>query len=661
LKIKFLLIFSLLLPLCFSLRAQAAERLDDSLLMFVGETQPVTTVASRMPEAPTTAPAMVTLIKRAQIEERGYHTLAELLADQPGFYLQAAGRGSVPYLRGLRDSILFLYDGVPMTTDVTKSFATLDDEISLAAIERVEIVRGAGSVLWGPDAFAGVVNLVPRRAGRAAQAELDLNGGSQRRRGAGFFLGQGARNYDLGLSVAASGLEPTNHQYQTLVNGEPFQQDVDDSRFYEVGATFNLGDWLHLSGRWSDFSRNYVQNDADGQFNWPGTREAPFRYLKASVQKSLGASHYRFSSFLSQTDYLLRDADIERQQSNQVLHLEMLWDRRVLSRGLFSTGVSWRRNQVDNALVRDGFLPEFIQDAEPLFVPVIDQQDFTSRLLSMFGQFRYRLGNAEYWAGLRLDHHSQYPQALSYSLGVYQPLGHKAYWKTAFGTAFRSPWSSQLFNQQQFEPERIQTLSSQLAWQPGAEDLVELTLFYSRISDHRAEDPYGGLSQPATGSGYGGELRLHRKLTRPLAVEVGVGIHGGKTVQEDYRVLAFSIIRPDGTRYDEYESWRQPADQGPRWLGRCTLLWRPAAAQLLTLGVTGGGDYTGSDTKAQYTRDYQTPWLVNFSYHRPGFSNRDRLSLRITNLFDHDYTQPDVYGPVTAPPRELMLRWSFSF
>ena len=147
--------------------APAAAAPEETLLMFVGETAPVVTVASHSPETATNAPAMVTVVSREQIEANGYHTLAQLLADQSGFYIASGGRGSVPYLRGVRDSVLFLYDGVPLTTDVTKSFAPLDSEISLAAVDRVEIVRGPGSVLWGPDAFVGVVNIVPRRANGA--------------------------------------------------------------------------------------------------------------------------------------------------------------------------------------------------------------------------------------------------------------------------------------------------------------------------------------------------------------------------------------------------------------------------------------------------------------------------------------------------------------
>ena len=124
----YLLVGALLLILCASVSSGMAseqpqsDTADDTMLMFVGEADPVVTVASLNPEDPTTAPAIVNVVSREEILRRGYRTLAELLADQPGFFVAAGARGSVPYLRGLRDSILFLYYGVPMTTDVTKSF-----------------------------------------------------------------------------------------------------------------------------------------------------------------------------------------------------------------------------------------------------------------------------------------------------------------------------------------------------------------------------------------------------------------------------------------------------------------------------------------------------------------------------------------------------------
>ena len=59
---------------------------DDTMLMFVGEDLSVVTVASRMPESPSAAPAVVDVVTRETIEKRGYQTIAQLLSFETGFF-----------------------------------------------------------------------------------------------------------------------------------------------------------------------------------------------------------------------------------------------------------------------------------------------------------------------------------------------------------------------------------------------------------------------------------------------------------------------------------------------------------------------------------------------------------------------------------------------
>jgi len=157
------------------LRAESKEPSagrNDTLLMFVGEDLDVLSIASRRQESAGQAPAVAHVITREEIRERGIRTLSHALEMEPGFYLAKKEWGTQPYLRGIPDSILFLYDTVPTGSDVSKSLHPLDHELSLASIKRIEILRGPGSVLWGPDAFAGIVNMVPMTG-------KDLEGGKR--------------------------------------------------------------------------------------------------------------------------------------------------------------------------------------------------------------------------------------------------------------------------------------------------------------------------------------------------------------------------------------------------------------------------------------------------------------------------------------------------
>jgi outer membrane receptor for ferrienterochelin and colicin len=142
--------------------AQNSRAIDTSLL-FVGEDLSVLTIASRRAEPIEKAPAVAEIITKEDLDRSGVRTLGEALSMLPGFYMSSKEWGTQPYLRGVSNSILFLYDSVPLTSDNTKTINPLDEELSLYHIERIEVIRGPGSVLWGPDAFAGIVNIVPRQ------------------------------------------------------------------------------------------------------------------------------------------------------------------------------------------------------------------------------------------------------------------------------------------------------------------------------------------------------------------------------------------------------------------------------------------------------------------------------------------------------------------
>lgn len=137
----------------------------------------------------------VTVITREQIEQRQVKYLTELLRDVPGFAIsQSGGPGTLTQVRvrgAEANQLLVLIDGVrandPASGDEFQfQFATT------ANIERIEIIRGPQSAIWGTDALAGVINIIRRKDvvedSFAASAEygsfnsldLALNGGISR-------------------------------------------------------------------------------------------------------------------------------------------------------------------------------------------------------------------------------------------------------------------------------------------------------------------------------------------------------------------------------------------------------------------------------------------------------------------------------------------------
>ena len=637
--------------------AFAFDSKEETMLMLVGEVEPVITVASRQPETPSTAPALATVIGRDTIKKNGYRTLAELLADQPGFYIVGGGRGSVPYYRGIRNGILFMYDGVPITTDVTKSFTPLDLEYSLEPVKQIEITTGPGSVLWGTDAFAAVINIVPANGRQNQGCGIGVGAGTQKYGRVYADFGHADEDLDLYLhAVDSCALYRNEHYLSTLGT----ISEVDHSEYREIVGNINYGDWLHLSARWSDFERNFTMYDAVNDLIWDGSKETPFNYVKLSLSGSRGAEHYSLNGYLQQTDFRLRDADIERIQENITSHVEFLWDRRIFRRGLITAGASWRNNDVRGALVRDGFQPDFLKPSEQLFSPSLEQRNFSSDLFAAFTQLRYRIGGSELWLGGRYEDHSEYSNSFSYSMGIQTPLSDHLRLKTTYGTAYRSPYSRQLFNEASLDQEQISTLSSQLVWNPAQGYSYTLTLFYSHIKHHRSEDPYGGLSQEGRWDSFGGELSCRVPITDNLTLAAAFSWFEDNHGDDKYTVVAYSLVRPDGTRQDVYENWEQAANTAPQWSGNLSLDWSIGYRHNLVISAMTAGDVSAGYSKNSIRTSYSSPFLVNVSYTFKGWWN-DNVTLRITNLLDDDYTQPDVYGPVEGEPVTATFTWEWAF
>ena len=149
--------------------AQAAATLDE-----------VVVTATRTEQAAQDALAAVTVITRQDIEQRQAQSLADVLRGVPGLTLtNNGGRGKATsvFLRGSNaDHVLVLVDGIKIGS-ATSGLAAFQD-ISLAQIERIEIVRGPRASLYGSDAIGGVIQIFTRKSHGAPVASASFTAGS---------------------------------------------------------------------------------------------------------------------------------------------------------------------------------------------------------------------------------------------------------------------------------------------------------------------------------------------------------------------------------------------------------------------------------------------------------------------------------------------------
>jgi vitamin B12 transporter len=140
--------------------------------------------ATRIPSLIEAIPAGVSLITRETIETRGYTTLVDALAAVPGIgIVQSGGPGgnASVFIRGSNSNhVLVLRDGIPVNDPSTPGNSFNFGTETLADVERIEIVRGPMSSLYGSGATAGVINLISRTGKGPVSGTIELATGLPR-------------------------------------------------------------------------------------------------------------------------------------------------------------------------------------------------------------------------------------------------------------------------------------------------------------------------------------------------------------------------------------------------------------------------------------------------------------------------------------------------
>ena len=165
------------------------------------ELQKVVVGATKSTEALEDTTEDIEVITVQELEERGIHTLKELLHFISGAETTSnggAGKATQLYLRGMNnDKVLILIDGVRFN-DPSNFSGVTPEHLLLDNVKRVEIIKGAQSGVWGSDAAAGVINIVMNDAPHTA---MKLRAGSFRTLQGAFSTAQKSGDFYCALDV----------------------------------------------------------------------------------------------------------------------------------------------------------------------------------------------------------------------------------------------------------------------------------------------------------------------------------------------------------------------------------------------------------------------------------------------------------------------------
>ena len=195
--------------------------------------------ASRYEQKVTKAPASASIVTRDEIQKFGYRNLAEVLRSIRGFNVSYDRNYAYIGLRGFQrpgdysTRVLVMVDGHRMNDNLFDSgMLGLESFVDVDMIERVEVVRGPGSVMYGSNAFFGVVNIVTRTGAQLNGAEVSAEAGSFDTAKGRFSYGTKLKN-DVEFAVSGTYFtsEGNDKIYYPEFNGYALNSDEETARF----------------------------------------------------------------------------------------------------------------------------------------------------------------------------------------------------------------------------------------------------------------------------------------------------------------------------------------------------------------------------------------------------------------------------------------------
>lgn len=393
----------------------AALAADESLL---GE---IVVTATRTAQTVDETLAAVTVITRKDIERSQAQSLPELLAGTPGLSIASnggAGKTTSIYLRGANDDhVLVLVDGIRIGS-ATKGVAAFQD-IPLDQIERIEIVRGPRSTLYGSGAIGGVIQIFTRQKGEAFTATAGIGSQDTQRTTAGV----GGSVGDVSWRLNASRF------YTNGINARPAHIDKDQDGYENKAFSLAMAWKLNADQRVTfDLMHAQGENEYDGGSTKRGAHGE-------SVQQVLSLGlHSRLSERWQSTLRVGQSLDASDDWASATAVSKTYFDTRRDS-------ISW---QNDFALG---------QDVLTLGVDAVDDRvssttNYTlkSRMeKALFGQYQFNLGRHELLAGLRHLDNEQFGGHTTGNLDWGYSLSSGLRLRAGYGTAFKAPTFNQLY------------------------------------------------------------------------------------------------------------------------------------------------------------------------------------------------------------------------
>lgn len=387
----------------------------------------IVVTGTRTPMAANKLPASITVFTREDIEERQVNSLPELLEGVAGIDVTVSGGyGKVTgvRMRGAEsDHVLVLIDGVRIGS--ATAGITAFEHLPPSQVERIEIVRGPRSSLWGSEALGGVIHIFTRKgSGDEPRYSLDLGGGSfETFEATGGVSGEHkAFNY----SAAVSWFDTRGIDARQPVPG-PFGFDQPDNDGYDnISVHFRGG---YRFGEAGEIDAFILRTEGTTEFDGTFQNESDF------VQQVTGGSlllnpvdnwllGLRLSEARDETENFTPSGDFASRFDTRSRQLSWQNDVSLLDDHRITFGMDYRDDKVYSSTEYD---------------------QSTRDNLGLFGQYSVNFHGHQFVASVRWDDDEAFGSEITGGVGWTHTWRDRLRLYASYGTAYKTPTFNDLF------------------------------------------------------------------------------------------------------------------------------------------------------------------------------------------------------------------------
>ena len=457
--------------------------------------------ASRFEQRLSEAPSYVNIVTADEIKKYGFRTLADILRSLSGFQITNDRNYSYASVRGFgrtgdyNSRILVLIDGHRLNDNVYDSVLIGNEFIvDTDLFERVEVIRGPSSSLYGNSAFFAVVNIITKKGTDLKGAEVSGEVGSFHTYSSRITYGNKFQNLK-GFEVLASGSlygsqgqkKLYYREFDDPATNNGYAEKSDHEHNYRLLSTLSYSGFT-LQGAYVSRTKNIPTAAYGADFNDNRNRtvdEWGYVDLKYEhqFQNRLGLmARIHYNSYKYHGDYIYSGVKNRDDARGNWWGAELQIQKTVFEKHRVVAGADFQDNTRQD---------QKNYDEDPYFLYIDDKRRSQTWALYLQDEFTI-LQNLILNAGVRYDHYSTFGSTTNPRLAlIYTPFP-KTTFKLLYGTAFRAPNAYELYydtpdtgqkSNPDLKPEKISTY--EIVWEQSIGNNLRLTAagFYYKIND----------------------------------------------------------------------------------------------------------------------------------------------------------------------------------